>query len=275
MTGRMGGDDGKKGEIFAKDEDKLKDMDITLKDKVAIVTGGTRGIGFAMVKKFIEAQAKVVIWGSKKETAEAALEKLREIYPDCDAMAMAPALTDQNQVREAMDAVVSRYGRIDILANNAGISQSIPLENYTDEDLDRIIDLNIRAVFVCCKAAAAYMKEAGVGCIINTSSVVSFYGQGLGCMYPASKSAVNGLTRSLSRELGAYGIRVNAVAPGVTRTDMVAALPESMVAPLLKRIPLGRMGEAEDIANAALFLASDMASYITGAVIPVDGGAII
>jgi len=250
-------------------------MDITLNDKVAIVTGGTRGIGFAMVKKFIEAKAKVVIWGSRKETAEAALEKLKEIYPDCDAMAMAAALTDQKQVREAMEAVVSRYGRIDILANNAGISQSIPLENYTDEDLDRIIDLNIRAVFVCCKAVAAYMKEAGVGCIINTSSVVSFYGQGLGCMYPASKSAVNGLTRSLSRELGRYGIRVNAVAPGVTRTDMVAALPESMVAPLLQRIPLGRMGEAEDIANAALFLASDMASYITGAVIPVDGGAII
>ena len=251
------------------------DMDITLNDKVAIVTGGTRGIGFAMVKKFIEAKAKVVIWGSRKETAEAALEKLKEIYPDCDAMAMAPALTDQKQVREAMEAVVSRYGRIDILANNAGISQSIPLENYTDEDLDRIIDLNIRAVFVCCKAAAAYMKEAGVGCIINTSSVVSFYGQGLGCMYPASKSAVNGLTRSLSRELGAYGIRVNAVAPGVTRTDMVAALPESMVAPLLQKIPLARMGEAEDIANAALFLSSDMASYITGAVIPVDGGAIL
>ena len=250
-------------------------MNITLKDKVAIVTGGTRGIGFAMVRKFIEADAKVVIWGSRIETAEAALEKLREVYPDCDAMAMAPALTDQKQVREAMEEVVSKYGRIDILANNAGISQSIPLESYTDEDLDRIIDLNIRAVFVCCKAAAAHMKEAGGGCIINTSSVVSFYGQGLGCMYPASKSAVNGLTRSLSRELGRYGIRVNAVAPGVTRTDMVAALPENMIAPLLQKIPLARMGEAEDIANAALFLASDMASYITGAVIPVDGGVII
>lgn len=250
-------------------------MDITLKDKVAIVTGGTRGIGFAIVKKFVEAQAKVVIWGSRMETAEAALAKLREAFPDCDAMAMAPSLTDQKQVREAMEEVVRKYGRIDILANNAGISQSIPLENYTDEDLDRIIDLNIKAVFVCSKAAAAHMKEAGEGCIINTSSVVSFYGQGLGSMYPASKSAVNGLTRSLSRELGPHGIRVNAVAPGVTRTDMVAALPESMVAPLLQRIPLARMGEAEDIAKAALFLASDMASYITGAVIPVDGGAIL
>lgn len=249
-------------------------MDITLKNKVAIVTGGTRGIGFAIVKKFIEAQAKVVIWGSRKETAEAALEKLKEIYPDSEAMAMAPSLSDHKQVRQAMEEVVSRYGRIDILSNNAGISQSIALEDYTDEDIDKIMDLNIKAVFVCSQAAAAHMKETG-GSIINTSSVVSFYGQGLGCMYPASKSAVNGLTRSLSRELGQYGIRVNAVAPGVTRTDMVAALPESMVAPLLQKIPLARMGEAEDIANAALFLASDMASYITGAVIPVDGGAIL
>jgi 3-oxoacyl-[acyl-carrier protein] reductase/7-alpha-hydroxysteroid dehydrogenase len=190
-------------------------------------------------------------------------------------MAMAPVLTDQKQVKEAMALVANKYGRIDILANNAGISQSIPLENYTDEDLDKIIDLNIRAVFVCSKAAAAHMKETGGGCIINTSSIVSIYGQGLGCMYPASKSAVNGLTRSLSRELGRYGIRVNAVAPGVTRTDMVAALPENMVLPLLQKIPLGRMGEADDIANAALFLASDLASYITGAFIPVDGGAII
>ena len=250
-------------------------MDISLKDKVAIITGGTRGIGFAMVKKFVEAQAKVVIWGSRIETAEAALEKLRKAFPDCEAMAMAPVLTDQKQVKEAMALVANKYGRIDILANNAGISQSIPLENYTDEDLDKIIDLNIRAVFVCSKAAAAHMKETGGGCIINTSSIVSIYGQGLGCMYPASKSAVNGLTRSLSRELGRYGIRVNAVAPGVTRTDMVAALPENMVLPLLQKIPLGRMGEADDIANAALFLASDLASYITGAVIPVDGGAII
>ena len=148
-------------------------MDISLKDKVAIITGGTRGIGFAMVKKFVEAQAKVVIWGSRIETAEAALEKLREAFPDCEAMAMAPVLTDQKQVKEAMALVANKYGRIDILANNAGISQSIPLENYTDEDLDRIIDLNIRAVFVCSKAAAAQMKETGGGCIINTSSIVS------------------------------------------------------------------------------------------------------
>ena len=118
------------------------------------------------------------------------------------------------------------------------------------------------------------MKESG-GCIINTSSVVSFNGQASGCGYPASKFAVNGLTKSLSRELGKYGIRVNAVAPGVTRTDMVAVLPDSLIQPIIKNIPLGRMAEPEDIANAFLFLASDMASYISGAILPVTGAVVI
>ena len=249
-------------------------MEITLKDKVAIVTGGTRGIGYAIVKAMVESGAKVAIWGSRQETADAATAKIKAEYPDCDVMAMAPKLTERNEVEEAMNTVMQRYGSIDILANNAGIAQNIPLESYTDEDLDKIIDLNIKAVFICSKAAAHHMKGKG-GSIINTSSVVSFYGQGLGCMYPASKAAVNGLTRALSRELGKDGVRVNAVAPGVTRTDMVAALPESMVAPLLQKIPLARMGEAEDIADAVVFLASEKASYITGAVIPVDGGAIL
>ena len=249
-------------------------MEISLKNKVAIVTGGTRGIGYAIVKALVESGAKVAIWGSRQETADAAATKIREQYPECDVMAMAPKLTDREEVEEAMNVIVQNYGGVDILANNAGISQNIPLESYTDEDLDKIVDLNIKAVFICSKAAAHLMKSKG-GSIINTSSVVSFYGQGLGSMYPASKAAVNGLTRALSRELGKDGIRVNAVAPGVTRTDMVAALPEQMVAPLLQKIPLARMGEAEDIANAVVFLASDKASYITGAVIPVDGGAIL
>lgn len=249
-------------------------MEISLKNKVAVVTGGTRGIGFAIVKAMVESGAKVAIWGSRQETADAACAKIKEEHPDCDVLAMAPKLTDTKEVEEAINAVVHKFGNIDILANNAGISQNIPLENYTDDDLDKIVDLNIKAVFICSKAASHHMKGKG-GSIINTSSVVSFYGQGLGSMYPASKAGVNGLTRALSRELGKEGIRVNAVAPGVTRTDMVAALPESMVAPLLQRIPLGRMGEAEDIANAVVFLASDMASYITGAVIPVDGGVIL
>ena len=249
-------------------------MTISLKDKVAIVTGGTRGIGYAIVRAMVEAGAKVAIWGSRQETADAAVTKIKLEYPDCNVVGMAPKITDSKEVENAMNAVVQKYGTIDILANNAGIAQNVPLESYTDEDLEKVVDLNIKAVFICSKAVAQLMKGKG-GSIINTSSIVSFYGQGLGCMYPASKAGVNGLTRALSRELGKERIRVNAVAPGVTRTDMVAALPENMVAPLLQRIPLARMGEAEDIANAVVFLASDMASYITGVVLPVDGGAIL
>ena len=249
-------------------------MEITLKNKVAVVTGGTRGIGYAIVKALVESGAKVAIWGSRQETADAAVAKIKAECPGCEVVGMAPKLTDSKAVESAMNAVVENFGSLDILANNAGIAQNIPLESYTDDDLEKIIDLNIKAVFICSKAAAHLMKGKG-GSIINTSSVVSFYGQGLGSMYPASKAGVNGLTRALSRELGKDGIRVNAVAPGVTRTDMVAALPENMVAPLLQRIPLARMGEAEDIANAVVFLASDKASYITGCVIPVDGGAIL
>lgn len=249
-------------------------MEITLRNKVAVVTGGTRGIGYAIVKALVESGAKVAIWGSRQETADAAVAKIKAECPGCEVVGMAPKLTDSKAVESAMNAVMENFGSLDILANNAGIAQNIPLESYTDDDLEKIIDLNIKAVFICSKAAASLMKGKG-GSIINTSSVVSFYGQGLGSMYPASKAGVNGLTRALSRELGKDGIRVNAVAPGVTRTDMVAALPENMVAPLLQRIPLARMGEAEDIANAVVFLASDKASYITGAVLPVDGGAIL
>lgn len=245
-----------------------------MNNKVAVVTGGTRGIGYAIVKALVESGAKVAIWGSRQETADAAVAKIKAECPGCEVVGMAPKLTDSKAVESAMNAVVENFGSLDILANNAGIAQNIPLESYTDDDLEKIIDLNIKAVFICSKAAASLMKGKG-GSIINTSSVVSFYGQGLGSMYPASKAGVNGLTRALSRELGKDGIRVNAVAPGVTRTDMVAALPENMVAPLLQRIPLARMGEAEDIANAVVFLASDKASYITGAVLPVDGGAIL
>ena len=245
-----------------------------MNNKVAVVTGGTRGIGYAIVKALVESGAKVAIWGSRQETADAAVAKIKAECPGCEIVGMAPKLTDSKAVESAMNAVIENFGSLDILANNAGIAQNIPLESYTDDDLEKIIDLNIKAVFICSKAAASLMKGKG-GSIINTSSVVSFYGQGLGSMYPASKAGVNGLTRALSRELGKDGIRVNAVAPGVTRTDMVAALPENMVAPLLQRIPLARMGEAEDIANAVVFLASDKASYITGAVLPVDGGAIL
>lgn len=244
-----------------------------LKNKVAIVTGGTRGIGFAVVKKFIENGAAVSLWGSRQETVDQALEQLKELYPDAKISGKYPSLKDTAQVTAMINQVKEEFGAVDILVNNAGISQSTSFYNYQPEEFQKIVDLNVTAVFNCSQAAAKIMKEQGGGVILNTSSMVSIYGQPSGCGYPASKFAVNGLTKSLARELGCDNIRVNAVAPGITRTDMVAVLPESVIKPLIATIPLGRVGEPEDIANAFLFLASDMASYVTGEILSVDGAA--
>lgn len=245
-----------------------------LKDKVAIVTGGTRGIGYAIVKKFLDNGAKVVLCGSTNATAAKAIERLMEEDSTYKVEGIGLDLSSPEDVNKAFTDIYEKYGRLDILVNNAGISAMDTIYNYNPADFARIIDLNVNAVFYCSQAAAKLMKcQEGGGNIINTSSMVSLYGQASGSGYPTSKFAVNGLTKSLARELGKDNIRVNAVAPGVTRTDMVAALPDDVIAPVIAGIPLGRVGEPEDVANAFLYLASDMASYVTGAVIPVDGAA--
>ncbi len=242
-----------------------------LKNKTAVVTGGTRGIGLAIVKKYLENGANVAVAGSRKETVDKALAELTE-YGD-RVMGIWPDLCDPEAVAMAFSSVKERFGGVDILANNAGISSRTSLYDYTLEEFSKILDINLKAVFVCSQAAARMMKAQGGGVIINTSSMVGEYGQPSGCGYPATKFAVNGLTKSLARELAKDQIRVNAVAPGVTKTDMVAALPQEMVERISAGIPLGRVGEPLDIANAYLFLASDQASYITGVTLRVDGAA--
>ncbi len=242
-----------------------------LEGKVAVVTGGTRGIGFAIVRKYLANGAKVVLFGSRQETVDKALAKLGEENSQWEVEGMCPKLTDAMEVEKAILAVKEKYGKIDILVNNAGISQSTPLYDYTPEEFDKVIDLNVRAMFYAILPAAKIMKEQGGGCIINTSSMVSISGQTAGVGYPTSKSAVNGMTISLARELGKDHIRVNAVAPGVTKTDMVAALPQQMVDAISAQIPLGRPGEPEEVANAFLYLASDLAEYVTGEILSVDG----
>ena len=226
-----------------------------LKNKTAVVTGGTRGIGLAIVKKYLENGANVAVAGSRKETVDKALAELTE-YGD-RVMGIWPDLCDPEAVAMAFSSVKERFGGVDILANNAGISSRTSLYDYTLEEFSKILDINLKAVFVCSQAAARIMKAQGGGVIINTSSMVGEYGQPSGCGYPATKFAVNGLTKSLARELAKDQIRVNAVAPGVTKTDMVAALPQEMVERISAGIPLGRVGEPLDIANAYLFLASD------------------
>ncbi len=244
-----------------------------LKDKVAIITGGSRGIGFATAEKFLQEGAKVILTASSPASAEKAAQALRMKYPQAEVEGIAPELSSLVAVSAAFQAVAEKYGSIDILVNNAGVSESTALASYTEELYDKVMDLNVKGVFNATRAAADYIAEQGGGVILNTSSMVSISGQPSGFAYPASKFAVNGMTVSLARELGPKGIRVNAVAPGITETDMMKAVPKEVIEPMIARIPLQRLGQPRDIANAFAFLASEEASYITGVVLSVDGMA--
>lgn len=245
-----------------------------LEGKIAVVTGGTRGIGLAIVRKFLNNGAKVILCGSREESVNKALSILHNENNNYEVEGYCPNLCDEKDINDMFSIIIKKYGHIDILVNNAGISATTDLYHYSVEEFDKAMDLNVKATFICTKEVVKYMKEQHSGVILNTSSMVSIYGQPRGVAYPASKFAVNGMTKSLARELGKDNIRVNAVAPGVTNTDMVANLPKEYIEPLLKTIPLGRIGEPEEVANAFLFLASDMASYITGTILSVDGAAI-
>lgn len=242
-----------------------------LENKVAIITGGTRGIGLATAKLFAENKAKVIIFGSKEETVSKAIDELKK--ENLEVNGYYPNLNNIDEINKVVKEIKDKYGHIDILVNNAGISANKKIGDTTSEEFEKIMNLNVNAIFNMTKAIVPYMKEQNYGVILNTSSMVSIYGQPSGVGYPASKFAVNGITKSLARELGPYNIRVNAVAPGVTNTDMVSSLPKEMIEPLIKTIPLGRIGEPIDIANAFLFLASPMATYITGTILSVDGAA--
>ena len=244
-----------------------------LKDKLVIITGGSRGIGFATARKFLQEGASVVIGANSKESAEKAVSKLKEEFPSSVIDGISPSLSSYESVKEAFKEVVSKYGRIDILINNAGVSESTPFANYSEELFDKVMDLNVKGVFNASRVASEYMVEQGKGVILSTSSMVSLTGQPSGLAYPTSKFAVNGMTVSLARELGPKGIRVNAVAPGIIETDMMKAVPKEVIEPLIARIPLARLGQPEDIANAFAFLASDEASYINGVILSVDGMA--
>ena len=242
-----------------------------LKDKVAIITGGSRGIGFATVETFLREGATVILCASSQASAEKAVAKIKEANPDAPVSGIWPNLSSLEDVREWFSKVVEEFGHVDILVNNAGVSESTPFANYTEETFDKVMDLNVKGVFNATRAIIDHMAERGSGVILSTSSMVSKYGQPAGMAYPTSKFAVNGITLSLAREYGPKGIRVNAVAPGIIETDMMKAVPKEVIAPMIAQVPLRRLGQPQDIANAFLFLASDEASYITGMVLHVDG----
>lgn len=244
-----------------------------LKDKVCVVTGGTRGIGKAIVEEFLKEGATVIFFGSREETVAKALEEYKKEYDNVEGAW--PNLMDGESIKAEIERIVGKYGRIDVLANNAGVADDVSVYDYDADKFAKIMDLNVKGVFNAIVATIPHMKEQGGGSIISTSSMVGKYGQTRGVGYPASKFAVNGLTISLARELGPDNIRVNAVAPGITNTDMMQKVPKEMIEPLIQNIPLRRIGEPEDIAKAYAFLASDKASYISGTVLNVDGAMLV
>ena len=258
---------------YTTDTIEKEENPMRLKDKVAIITGGSRGIGYATADKFLSEGAKVILTASTQESADQAVAKLREKYPNSQIMGISPNLANFKEVQDAFVIATAQFGCVDVLVNNAGVSERTPFTEYTEETFDRVMDLNVKGVFNATKAASQCMIARGSGVILSTSSMVSISGQPSGFAYPASKYAVNGLTVSLARELGPKGIRVNAVAPGITQTDMMRAVPKEVIDPMIAQIPLRRLGQPEDIANAFAFLASDEASYITGVVLSVDGMA--
>ena len=243
-----------------------------LEGKKAVVTGGTRGIGFAVVETFLKNGASVALFGSRQETVDKALAKLKAENPDWDVMGLAPDLTDYAAVEAAMAKVTEAFGRIDILVNNAGITKDGLLMMMKPEDFDAVIAANLRGTFLCMKAVARQMVKQRYGRIVNLSSVVGLRGNAGQVNYAASKAGVIGMTKSLAKELAGRNITVNAVAPGFIDTDMTAALTETAKNAALGSIPMGRMGTPENVAKAVAFLAGEDAGYITGQVLAVDGG---
>ena len=241
-----------------------------LENKVAIITGGTAGIGAAAAKKFAQEGAKVTVWARNAEKGKAFVEAMaKEGYTICfDAV----DTSNYEQVVAATKRVFDANGKIDILINNAGITNDSTLKKMTPEQWQSVIDINLTGTFYCTKAVNQYMVEAGWGRIINVSSVVGLYGNFGQTNYVATKAGVIGMTKTLCRELCKKGVTVNAVAPGFIATDMVAKMPEDVLAGMVAKVPVGRLGKPEDIANAFCFLASDEAAYVNGAVLSVDGG---
>jgi 3-oxoacyl-[acyl-carrier protein] reductase len=237
-----------------------------MQDRVVIVTGGAAGLGAAAVRRFAAAGAAVECWDLAAEAGQA-------LAAEVDGVSFRRVdVTDAQAVDAAVGEVVAARGRLDVLVNNAGITRDATLLKMDDAQFEQVIDVNLKGVFHCGRAAARVMVEQGEGAIINTSSVVALYGNFGQTNYVATKSGVIGMTRVWARELGRKGVRVNAVAPGFIATEMVQAMPEKVRTMMAEKAPLQRLGRPEEIAEAYLFLASDRASFVNGAVLSVDGG---
>ena len=243
-----------------------------LEGKTAIVTGASRGIGRAIALELAGKGAYVVVnYNGSGEAADEVVKAIETAGGQAEAYQCNVA--DGEACEKLINDVIGRHGRIDILVNNAGITRDNLLMRMSEEDFDAVLGTNLKGAFHTMHFASRYMLKQRSGRIINMASVVGVAGNAGQANYAASKAGVIGMTKSAAKELASRGITVNAVAPGVTRTDMVAALPEATVKAISSRIPLGRAGEPEEVANAFLYLASDLASYVTGEILSVDGAS--
>lgn len=250
---------------------------MNIQDKVVIITGSSRGIGNAIAREFAKEKAKVVVCGSKLENAIKAVEEIKKDLNITEDRLLPVGLNmkDSLDIKRVVSEVTAKWGRIDVLINNAGITSNVSLLDSTDEEFKEMFDVNFFGVVSLTREVVKYMKDTG-GSIINTSSMVGTYGGRNQSAYASSKFAINGLTKSLAKELGMYKIRVNAVAPGVVGTDMVKEnVTEEMKAGLIRMTPLMKMAEPKDLAGIYLYLASDASNFTTGQVIGVDGGLVM
>jgi 3-oxoacyl-[acyl-carrier protein] reductase len=253
-----------------------------LENRAVLVTGGAAGIGLATARRFAAEGARVAIWDVAEAAGRAAAEELSR--GRAEAVFLSVDVTDGAAVDRGMEEVVGRLGGLSVLVNNAGILRDAQLVRWKDgavagrmeeKDFDSLISVNLKGVFLCARAATPHLIRSGGGAILNATSVVGLYGNFGQTNYVASKAGVIGMTRTWARELGRYGIRVNAVAPGFIATEILKAMPEKVIASMVQHTPLGRMGTPEDVANAYAWLASDEASFVTGEVLSVDGGIVV
>ena len=244
-----------------------------LRDKVAIITGSARGIGQATALKFADEGAKVVVCDVDIAGVDAVVQQVKAAGGI--AVGFKVDVTDKSGIAQMVETVLVQFGRIDVLVNNAGIVADAQFRKMTDEQFDRVIDINLKGTYNCARAVVDVMVRQGSGVILNASSVVGLYGNFGQTNYAASKFGVIGMVKTWARELGRKGIRANVVCPGFVETPILDSIPEKVLRAMVERVPLGRLAKPEEIANTYAFLASDEASYINGAVVEVSGGATV
>ncbi|ACB86293.1 3-oxoacyl-ACP reductase FabG [Natranaerobius thermophilus] len=244
-----------------------------LQDKVALITGGAAGIGKVTAQKFVDEGAKVIICDVEEETLSETRNALSASGGSIEAKVT--DVTNKTQVDQLIDQIVNDYGKLDVVVNNAGVTADATLTKMAEEQFDKVINVNLKGVFLVGQKAAKIMKKQEQGVILNASSVVGLYGNFGQTNYAATKWGVIGMTKTWAKELGKNNVRVNAVAPGFIETEMVSEMPEKVVNMMQEKSPLNRLGSPEEVANIYCFLASDDSSFVTGSVYGVDGGVVL